>query len=163
TVRAKAREYDATRANEITAGLRPNPTMSYSAEQLGNGAVDSQHTVVLAQPIETGGKRRRRVESARAASRVTPFELDDVRRQVGGEGPGEGGLHGCPGRPDDGGGGGREPGHTRRGGAAEPSARGERRHLQPRAPAHPDPAVRLRARPRRRRAGGAGGENHTAL
>jgi len=82
TLRAKEREYEATRASEITAGLRPNPTVSYSAEQLGSQGVDPQHTVVLSQTIETGGKRRRRVESAQAATRVTGFELADVRRQV---------------------------------------------------------------------------------
>src|SRR6058998_2553383 len=41
-----------------------------------------QHTITLAQPIETGGKRDRRLASARAATRVTTLELDDVRRQV---------------------------------------------------------------------------------
>jgi outer membrane protein, heavy metal efflux system len=81
-VQAKEREYAATRANEITAGLRPNPTASYSAEQLGNANVDQQHTVALSQPIELGGKRQRRIESAQAASRVNELELADVRRQV---------------------------------------------------------------------------------
>jgi len=81
-VQAKEREYAAIRANEITAGLRPNPTASYSAEQLGNANVDQQHTVALSQPIELGGKRQRRIESAQAASRVNELELADVRRQV---------------------------------------------------------------------------------
>ena len=82
TLRAKAQDVRATEANEITAGLRPNPTASYSAEQLGNRNVDPQHTVTLGQPIETGGKRGRRVASARAATRVAGYELDDVRRQT---------------------------------------------------------------------------------
>jgi len=38
--------------------------------------------VALSQTIETGGKRGRRIESARAATRVSEFELADVRRQV---------------------------------------------------------------------------------
>jgi cobalt-zinc-cadmium efflux system outer membrane protein len=54
TLRAKGYEFEATRANEITAGLIPNP----------------------------GGKRRRRLDSARAGSRVSEFELADVRRQI---------------------------------------------------------------------------------
>ena len=85
TLRAKEQELRAAQANEITAGLRPNPTASYSAEQLGAGsgnAAEPQHTVAISQLIETGGKRQRRIDSARASSRVTSFELADVRRQV---------------------------------------------------------------------------------
>jgi len=81
-VQAKEREHAAVRANEITAGLRPNPTASYVADQLGNGNVDQQHTVTISQPIELGGKRQRRIESAQAGSRVSEAELNDVRRQV---------------------------------------------------------------------------------
>ncbi|PYM15913.1 MAG: hypothetical protein DMD81_13840 [Candidatus Rokuibacteriota bacterium] len=83
TLRAKEYEVQSTRASEITAGLRPNPTASYSTEQLpGGGDAVVQHTITLAQPIETGGKRDRRLASARAATRVTTLELEDVRRQV---------------------------------------------------------------------------------
>jgi cobalt-zinc-cadmium efflux system outer membrane protein len=82
TLRAKEREHAATKANEITAGLRPNPTASYLADQLGNSNVDQQHTVAISQPIETGGKRQRRIESAEAASRVSGLELADLRRQI---------------------------------------------------------------------------------
>jgi cobalt-zinc-cadmium efflux system outer membrane protein len=83
TLRAKEAELQAVRANEITASLRPNPTASYSAEQFGGGSTaEPQHTVILAQPIETGGKRQRRIDSARAATRTTGHELNDVRRLV---------------------------------------------------------------------------------
>ena len=82
SLRAKTLELGSTQANEITAGLRPNPVGSYLAEQLGNRNVDSQQTVTLGQPIETGGKRRRRLESARAATAVTTEEIADARRQV---------------------------------------------------------------------------------
>ena len=82
TLRAKEREHASTRANEVTAGLRPNPTASYIAEQLGSPNVSAQYTVALSQTIETGGKRGRRLDSARAATRVSDFELADVRRQV---------------------------------------------------------------------------------
>src|SRR5262245_19029704 len=81
TLRAKEHELQATRSNEITAGLRPNPTASYSTEQIpGGGDAITQHTITLSQPIETRGKRDRRLASARAATRVTTLELDDVRR-----------------------------------------------------------------------------------
>jgi cobalt-zinc-cadmium efflux system outer membrane protein len=82
TLRAKEREHEATRATEITAGLRPNPTASYAAEQLGNRAIEAQHTLALSQTIELGGKRQRRILSAQAATRVSAFEVADVRRHV---------------------------------------------------------------------------------
>ncbi len=82
-LRAKGFEVETVRANEITAGLRPNPTMSYSAEQFpGNGDATIQHTASISQLIETGGKRRRRIESARAATRVAGYDLAEVRRQI---------------------------------------------------------------------------------
>src|SRR5215471_13492642 len=83
TLRAKQFELQAVQAGEVTAGLRPNPVASYTAEQLGAGNnVQPQYTAILGQPIETGGKRQRRVDSARATTRVTRLELADVRRQV---------------------------------------------------------------------------------
>jgi outer membrane protein, heavy metal efflux system len=84
TIRAKEYEQRAVTAGEITAGLRPNPTANFLAEQFG-GASDAsqvQYTFSVGQPIELGGKRQRRLDSARAATRVTGHELDDVRRQI---------------------------------------------------------------------------------
>ncbi|HEV3345987.1 MAG TPA: TolC family protein [Methylomirabilota bacterium] len=82
-LRAKQFEFQAVGANEITAGLRPNPTATYLAEQFGGGsAALVQHTFSIGQPIELGGKRQRRLESARAATRVSGHEFEDVRRQV---------------------------------------------------------------------------------
>jgi hypothetical protein len=52
TLRAKQLELRTAKANEVTAGQRPNPTASYVAEQLGGGAADQQHTVTLSQPFE---------------------------------------------------------------------------------------------------------------
>jgi outer membrane protein, heavy metal efflux system len=82
TLRAKQSELTGVRAGEITAGLRPNPTASYAVEQLGGSSPAAEHTITVAQPIELGGKRKHRLLSARAASRVTGYELEDVRRQV---------------------------------------------------------------------------------
>jgi len=82
-LRAKRFEFQAVGANEITAGLRPNPTATYLAEQFGGGsAALVQHTFSIGQPIELGGKRQRRLESARAATRLSGHEFEDVRRQV---------------------------------------------------------------------------------
>jgi cobalt-zinc-cadmium efflux system outer membrane protein len=82
TLRAKQFEYRATQATETTAGLRPNPVGTYVADQLGKRDVEQQHIVTVGQPIELAGKRGRRLDSARAAIRVSEWELADVRRQV---------------------------------------------------------------------------------
>ena len=73
-----------TKAGETTAALRPNPTMNFLAEQLqpGQSQQDAQYTVSVGQPIELGGKRQRRIDSARAATQVATYQLDDARRQV---------------------------------------------------------------------------------
>jgi outer membrane protein, heavy metal efflux system len=90
TLRAKGFEYQAAGAGEITAALRPNPILGLGAEQItpggpktgGDAYAIAQYTVSLGQPIELGGKRGRRIDSARAATRVSGYELADVRRQV---------------------------------------------------------------------------------
>jgi cobalt-zinc-cadmium efflux system outer membrane protein len=81
-VRAKEAEVQSSKAAETTAGLRPNPTGSFAAEQLGSSNVDPQYTVAIGQPIELGGKRQRRIDAAQAATRVTGHQLQDVRRQT---------------------------------------------------------------------------------
>jgi outer membrane protein, heavy metal efflux system len=83
TVRAKEFEVQAVGANEITAGLRPNPTANFLAEQFGSGNVAvTQYTFSVGQPIELGGKRQRRIDSAKAATKVTGLELADLKRQL---------------------------------------------------------------------------------
>jgi len=83
TLRAKEFERQSVAANEITAGLRPNPQTSFLAEQFGGGsASQTQYTVSIGQPIELGPKRQRRLDSARAATRVTGYELADLQRQT---------------------------------------------------------------------------------
>ena len=42
TLRAAQFEYQATRANEVTAGLIPNPSFSYLGEQLNEPAIGQQ-------------------------------------------------------------------------------------------------------------------------
>lgn len=82
TLRAKQLELRTAKANEVTAGLRPNPTASYVAEQFGGPTSEQQQTVTLSQPFELGGKRQRRIDSARAGTRVTTEEIADVHRQT---------------------------------------------------------------------------------
>jgi cobalt-zinc-cadmium efflux system outer membrane protein len=90
TLRAKGFEHQSVLAGEITAGLRPNPTLGVGAEQItpggpkggGDAWAIAQYTVSVGQTIELGGKRERRIDSARAATRVSGHELIDVQRQV---------------------------------------------------------------------------------
>ena len=80
TLRAKGYELSATRANETTAALSPNPSFSY-----GRGGFNSPRisdSASIGTTVELGDKRERRIDSARAASRQTAFELEDVKRQV---------------------------------------------------------------------------------
>ena len=83
-VRAKEFELKAVGAGEITAGLRPNPTANVLAEQFGgaSSASQTQYTINIGQPIELGGKRQRRIDSATAQTKVTTHELADLRRQI---------------------------------------------------------------------------------
>ena len=83
-VRAKEFELKAVGAGEITAGLRPNPTANFLAEQVAgaSSASQTQYTINIGQPIELGGKRQRRIDSATAQTKVTAHELADLRRQI---------------------------------------------------------------------------------
>ncbi len=82
TLRAAQFEYQATHANEITAGLIPNPSLSYLGEQLNEPSNGQQYTVVISQTFETGGKRQRRLDSARAATLIASHSLTGVEQQV---------------------------------------------------------------------------------
>ncbi|PYO07571.1 MAG: hypothetical protein DMD75_20445 [Candidatus Rokuibacteriota bacterium] len=84
TVRAQQAALASTKAGETTAALRPNPSMNFLAEQFKPGASqqDTQYTVNVGQPLELGGKRGRRIDSARAATQVASYQLEDIRRQI---------------------------------------------------------------------------------
>jgi cobalt-zinc-cadmium efflux system outer membrane protein len=72
-LRAQAATVESTRDGEITAALRPNPTFS-------NGTVD--FTGGLGWTFERGGKRRRRIDSARLATAGAEHDLRDTRRTL---------------------------------------------------------------------------------
>lgn len=72
-------------AHRIQAGLRPNPELALSAENvLGNGSLSgvnsAEMTLTLSQLIELGDKRQRRLDVAGAGAQLTQaqFELDRV-------------------------------------------------------------------------------------
>ena len=72
-LRAEAATVESTRAGEITAALRPNPTFT-------NGTVD--FTGGIGWTFERGGKRRRRIASARLATAGAERDLEDARRTL---------------------------------------------------------------------------------
>ena len=71
TLRAQAQMIESNRGNEITAGLRPNPTLQNDT---------TSATIGVYQQFEIGGKRRKRLESARLTTSVSETDLADARR-----------------------------------------------------------------------------------
>src|SRR6478672_9621623 len=74
-----------SRANEVTAGLRPNPTLSFVADQFRvlhpnplQPFQNTQITPVVSQLFERGNKRQLRVESARFATRIAATDRADL-------------------------------------------------------------------------------------
>src|SRR5260370_30100123 len=83
TLRAQQFALESTKAGQVTAALRPNPTMNFLAEQFGGGsASQTQYTVNVGQPIELGGKRQRRIDSALAPTPVAGDHLHQIRPQT---------------------------------------------------------------------------------
>ena len=72
-LRAQAAAVESARAGDITAALRPNPTFT-------NGTVDL--TGGIGWTFERGGKRRRRIDSARLATAGAERDLEDARRTL---------------------------------------------------------------------------------
>lgn len=73
TLRAQAQSIESNRANEITAGLRPNPTFQNDT---------TSATVGVYQEFEIGGKRRSRLDSARLATSISRTDFADARRTL---------------------------------------------------------------------------------
>ena len=74
-------EEEAARAAIAQARLRPNPELSFEAENIaGTGAFSglrsSEYTLGFAQQIEFGGKRRARIGSAEASARIAGVRRD---------------------------------------------------------------------------------------
>ena len=78
------------KANEITAGLRPNPELGLTADQLqmlpGGGPwrplSNLQFAPVVTQLIERGNKRGLRVQSARLATSGATTDQEDLKRNL---------------------------------------------------------------------------------
>lgn len=89
---------DILRAQRIAAGLRPNPTMTFSATQFAiprvfhqlsdavktnneNGAANTTYTMEVDQLIERGGKRELRSEQADFNAKAAEAQVQDALRQ----------------------------------------------------------------------------------
>jgi cobalt-zinc-cadmium efflux system outer membrane protein len=80
-LRGKAFELKAKEAQIVTAGLRPNPTLSYSPNQVVPFR-DIDNTVAIGQTFETAGKRELRVDSAQRDALVSGLQVRDFERQL---------------------------------------------------------------------------------
>jgi len=89
-LQAARRVLEAARADTITAGALPNPTLSISMtdyspwSELGSGPLWDKRidtTVALSQLIERGGKRGLRVDTAQNIAAATEQELANALRQ----------------------------------------------------------------------------------
>src|SRR5215472_932116 len=80
---SQALQVEATQAGEVTAGLRPNPDLSISKEDLNFSQISpSDQTMNVSQLFERGGKRRARLESARLTTAVAKYVYSDFERQL---------------------------------------------------------------------------------
>ncbi|HKR14688.1 MAG TPA: TolC family protein [Pyrinomonadaceae bacterium] len=77
-------EIERARARVRQAGLRPNPTIDaeHSTGRFTGSTGESEVSVGVAVPIELGGKRRRRVELARAELEASEAEVADRERRL---------------------------------------------------------------------------------
>lgn len=78
-----------SKANEVTAGLRPNPQLSFVADEFRvihpnplQPFQNSQITPVVSQLWERGHKRELRVASARLATSMAGTDVADLERQM---------------------------------------------------------------------------------
>ncbi len=80
---------EAVRANEVTAGLRPNPVLTSANEDFNvfnlsrfSPATSQEFTQNVSQIFERGHKRRLRVESARLATTLAGDTYRETERQL---------------------------------------------------------------------------------
>lgn len=83
-IAAARMEIERTRARLRQAGLRPNPTIEVeqTTGRFTGSPGESELTVGLAVPIELGGKRRRRIELAKAELEASEAEVADRERRL---------------------------------------------------------------------------------
>jgi outer membrane protein, heavy metal efflux system len=80
-------EVERARARVRQAGLRPNPTLDFeqTTGRLTGSPGERETSVGVSLPLELGGRRRRRVELARAELEAVEAETADRERRLAGE------------------------------------------------------------------------------
>ena len=91
-LKATRTQIDQNKAQEITANLRPNPTLSgdsqflpiFKPSQFTTDTLDSitQFDIGAGYLFERGGKRKRRLEAAQDATAVTRSQVSDAERTL---------------------------------------------------------------------------------
>jgi cobalt-zinc-cadmium efflux system outer membrane protein len=86
TLLSAAEHLSAVRAQEVTAGLRQNPTAILGGQMFTLRPNDPNGTEFYQAGVqrlfERGGKRQARLDTARSTTTLTGFQLDDQRRQM---------------------------------------------------------------------------------
>ena len=92
TLKAARTQIGQNQAQELTASLRPNPTLAWDALFLpifspqnftaDNLSAVQQFDIGASYLLERGGKRQRRVDAARDATAVTRRQVDDTERNL---------------------------------------------------------------------------------
>ncbi len=85
TLMALHYEVQAAEGDLVTAGLRPNPSLTVNGDLLpsdGLSAKDKQYGASLSIPFELGGKRQARLGAAEAARDLSSLRLEDARRET---------------------------------------------------------------------------------
>jgi cobalt-zinc-cadmium efflux system outer membrane protein len=91
-LKAARTQIDQSKAQEVTAGLRPNPTLSWDSQYLpfftpslfSRDTLDTitQFDIGAGYLIERGHKRQRRLDAARDQTRVTETQVVDAERAL---------------------------------------------------------------------------------
>ncbi len=90
-LRAAETQIQQNQAQEVTASLRPNPTLAWDALfvplnpsdwTVSNLEQNQQFDLGVGYLIERGGKRHRRIDAARDATAVTRFQVSDTERTL---------------------------------------------------------------------------------
>jgi cobalt-zinc-cadmium efflux system outer membrane protein len=86
TLLAAQRNLESTRAQEITASLRQNPVFTLAGSDVtlpaNNPASPYSYSADVSRLFERGQKRRWRLDSARATTKVTESQYRDMERQT---------------------------------------------------------------------------------
>lgn len=92
TIKATRTQIQQSQAQEITAGLRPNPTLSFDSQFIpifnpGQFSSDTLNTlqqfdIGMGYLFERGKKRQRRLEAARDQTTVTSSQVTDAERAL---------------------------------------------------------------------------------